>query len=786
MGRSSPPAAPFMIRSPRVRRTPAPRRSARPRAAVAPIASAALVACALVAACAAAGARAQGDAEDAFVADLLERMTLAEKVGQLVQGRGGADETGPASVAANAEAVRAGAVGSFLGVTGAGPTRRLQRVAVEDSRLGIPLLFAFDVVHGLRTIFPMPLAEAASWNLEAIENAARIAAVEATAAGVHWTYAPMVDIARDPRWGRVVEGAGEDPYLGARIAAARVRGFQGEDPARSDTLLATAKHFVAYGAADGGRDYDAADLSARELRETYLPPFEAAIDAGVASVMVAFNAVNGVPAHASRELLTGVLRGEAGFEGLVVSDYDGVRELVEHGVAADASDAAALAFAAGVDVDMVSNAYTAGLPAALETGRAAPAGIDAAVARVLRMKYRLGLFDDPYRYSDTLRERARTLTRGHRAAARRLATESIVLLSNRDGALPLTVDAIGSIAVVGPLADDARAVLGGWSMAGRAEETVSVLEGLRAALPARVDLVHERGADVRGGDGSGIGAAVRAARGADVALLVVGETPDMSSEANNRTSLGLPGTQDALARAVIATGTPTVAVLVNGRPLALEWLDRNADAVLETWFLGTETGHAVADVLTGAANPGGKLPITVPRNVGQVPIHHAARRSGRPHAPGERYVMRYLDAAFEPLYPFGHGLSYTAYEYGEVRLERETLGPGGTLGASVRVTNVGERAGTETVQLYVGDPVASVARPVWRLRGFERLALAPGESALARFEIAMEDLAFPALAWPDDDPRPVAEAGEFRVRIGPSSVAGDEAVFALDGDWRAD
>ena len=763
----------------RARRARAPSRPALALVAVAAIVAAG-------AAAIPAPAHAASTAEDAFVAELLDRMTLAEKVGQLVQGRGGADETGPASSAANASAVRAGAVGSFLGVTGAAATRRLQRVAVEESRLGIPLLFAFDVVHGLRTVFPMPLAEAASWNLEAIENAARIAAVEATAAGVHWTYAPMVDVARDPRWGRVVEGAGEDPHLGAAIAAARVRGFQGTDLAAADTLLATAKHFVAYGAADGGRDYDGADLSARELRETYLPPFEAAIDAGVAGVMVAFNAVNGVPAHGSRELLTGVLRGEAGFDGVVVSDYDGVRELVEHGVAADPIDAAALAFGAGVDIDMISNAYTAGLPAALGVGRVSIDGIDASVGRVLRMKRRLGLFDDPYRYSDTLRERARTLTRAHRAAARALATESIVLLSNRNDALPLDVDALGTVAVIGPLADDPRAVLGGWSMAGHPSETVDVLEGLRAALPPDVELVHERGAGVRGADASGIPAAVAAAERSDVALLVVGETPDMSSEANNRTTLGLPGVQDALARAVIATGTPTVAVLVNGRPLALEWLDAHAAAVLETWFLGTETGRAVADVLTGAANPGGKLPITVPRNVGQVPIHHAARRSGRPHVPGERYVMRYLDTDFEPLYPFGHGLSYTSFEYGDVTLDRETLEPGDTLVASVRVTNAGERAGTEIVQLYVGDPVASVSRPVRRLAGFERLELAPGESARASFELRAEDLAFPELAWPGNDPRPVAEAGEFRVRIGPSSATGGEASFVLGADWRPD
>ena len=727
---------------------------------------------------------AEDPAEDAFVAALLGRMTLAEKVGQLVQGRGGFDETGPASSAANARAIRAGEVGSLLGGTGAAETRALQRVAVEESRLGIPLLFAFDVVHGLRTIFPMPLAEAASWNLERIEAAARVAAVEATAAGVHWTYAPMVDVARAPRWGRVVEGAGEDPWLGARVAEARVRGFQGEDPGAQDTLLATAKHFLAYGAADGGRDYDGADLSMRELREVYLPPFEAAVDAGVAGVMVAFNTVNGVPAHASRELLTGILRNEAGFDGVVVSDYEGVRELVAHGVAEDGPDAAALAFAAGVDVDMIAALYAKGLPAAIEAGRVSVADVDAAAARVLRMKHRLGLFDDPYRYADERRERAATLTDAHRAEARALATESIVLLSNPGGTLPLDLESIGTIAVIGPLADDPRAVLGGWSMAGRAEEAVSVLEGLRSALPDGTALVHERGTDVRGGDISGIPAAARAARRADVALLVVGEDPGLSSEANNRTSLGLPGAQDELARAVLDTGTPTVAVLVNGRPLALPELHERADAVLETWFLGTEAGHAVADVLTGRANPSGKLPITIPRSVGQVPVHHAARPTGRPHVPGETYVVRYVDDEIRPLHPFGHGLSYTRFAYDRLRLDRRTLEPGGTLRVSVRVANVGERAGTETVQLYVGDPVASVSRPVRELRGFERLSLGPGESRVARFEIDVEDLAFPELAWPANDPRRVAEAGEFTVRVGPSSAEGLEGRFRLVRDWR--
>ncbi len=723
--------------------------------------------------------------ETAFVDALLARMTIAEKVGQLVQGRGGADETGPAAAGTNEAAVRAGAVGSFLGITGAERTCALQRVAVERGRLGIPLLFAYDVVHGLRTIFPMPLAEAASWNLDAIERAARIAAIEATAAGVHWTYAPMVDVTRDPRWGRIVEGAGEDPWLGARIAAARVRGFQGDDAASDDTLLATAKHFVAYGAATGGRDYDMADLSERTLRSVYLPPFEAAVEAGVASVMVAFNAVNGVPAHGNRELLTGVLRDELGFDGSIVSDYDGVRELIVHGVAADAEDAAAIAFDAGVDIDMVSGLYADGLPRALADGRTDAAAIDIAVARVLRMKYRLGLFDDPYRYCDTLRERARTLKPAHRRAARELATESLVLLQNRNDLLPLDLEG-RRIALIGPLADAARPMLGGWSMAGRADETVSILEGLRAALPDSATLTHVVGGDVRGDDTSGIPTAVEAARNSDVVVLVVGETPDMSSEANNRTSLDLPGVQDELARAVVRTGTPTVAVLVNGRPLGLEWLDRHAGAVLEAWFPGSEAGHAVADVLTGAVNPSGKLPVTVPRNVGQIPIHYAALRSGRPWTDGQRYVVRYIDSPASPLYPFGHGLSYTSFAYDELRLDTAVLEPGGSIEVSARIANTGARVGTEIVQLYVADPVATIARPVRELRGFERVTLAPGESRRVRFELRAEDLAYPVLAWPERDPVRIAEAGDFTVHVSPSSVGGLTGRFTLSRQWRAD
>ncbi|NZA27405.1 beta-glucosidase BglX [Luteimonas sp. SJ-92] len=726
-----------------------------------------------------AGARqpAPAGAEAAAVEALLARMTLEEKLGQLTQYRGRGSDTGPRVPEGGEAQIRGGQVGSFLGVYGADYSRQMQQVAVEESRLGIPLLFAHDVIHGFRTTFPVPLAEAASFDLEAVENAARIAAVEATAHGLHWTFAPMVDLARDPRWGRIVEGAGEDPHLGATMAAARVRGFQGADLAAADTMLATAKHFVAYGAAEGGRDYNTVDMSERTLHETYLPPFRAAVEAGVQSIMPAFNEVAGVPMHAHRPLIEDLLRGEWGFDGVLVSDYNAIQELMPHGVAATRADAGILGLEAGVDVDMVSGIYLEDVAAAVRDGRLDEAFVDASVRRVLRAKHRLGLFDDPYRYSDPAREKAVTLTEEHRGAARDLARKSFVLLKNEDDALPLSAGALRTLAVVGPLADDRREMLGNWVAAGRPEDVVTPLAGLREALGSDVRILHARGADIDGDDTSGFAEALEAARRADAVVLFLGESQEMSAEANNRTTLDLPGVQEQLARAVHATGKPVVAVLFGGRPLSVNWLHENVPAIMMAWFPGTEAGHALADVLLGGHAPGGKLPVTFPRNVGQVPIHYNHKNTGRPPDADDKYTAKYLDVHWSPLYPFGHGLGYTSFRYDALRVDAPRIRRGDAVEVEVRVTNTGRRAGEEVVQLYLRDDVASVTRPVKELRGFQRVALQPGESRRVRFRLEPE-----ALAVLDAGMRPVVEPGTFTVFAGGSSADTVETSFEVVTD----
>jgi beta-glucosidase len=658
-------------------------------------------------------------------------------------------------------------VGSFLGVHGAAYTREMQRVAVEESRAGIPLLFAHDVIHGFRTLFPVSLAEAASWDEAAVERAARIGAVEAAAAGLHWTFAPMVDIGRDARWGRVVEGAGEDPYLGSVMAAARVRGFQGGDLSDSLTILATAKHFVAYGAAEAGRDYNTVDVSERTLREVFLPPFKAAVEAGAESVMGAFNEISGIPMHAHDQLNNAVLRREWGWDGVYVSDYTGVMELIPHGVAADSVHAGILGLNAGVDIDMVSGIYIRHLPEAVRAGRLDEAVVDESVRRVLRAKYRLGLFDDPYRYSDEGREARLTLAPEHIAEARDMARRSIVLLRNApyEGApvLPLRKD-LRTLAVIGALAEDRRSALGSWAAAGRVDDVVSVLDGIRAAVPG-TNVVYAPGAPVEAPDRSGFADAVRLAGEADAVILVLGEHQDMSAEARNRTSLDLPGVQHELLEAVHATGKPLVVVLMNGRPLSIPWLDEHVPAIVEAWYLGVQMGPAVADVLFGDYNPAGRLPMTFPRTVGQVPIYYNHKNTGRPPAEEERYTSKYIDVHWTPLYPFGHGLSYTTFEYANLRLSRSRIEAHEPLEVSVDVANTGHRAGDEVVQLYLRDDVASVTRPVRELRGFERITLGPGETRTVRFTLGPEDLAFY-----DQQMRRVVEPGSFTVWVGASST----------------
>ncbi len=712
-----------------------------------------------------------------FVDSVLARMTLEEKLGQLTQRRGQWGATGPKVEEGGEAEIRSGKVGSFLGVFGAAITRQMQRIAVEQSRRKIPLLFAHDVIHGFRTIFPVPLAEAASWDPAAVEGAARIGAIEATAHGLHWTYAPMVDIARDPRWGRIVEGSGEDPLLGSAMAAARVRGFQGSDLRATNTMLATAKHFAAYGGAEGGRDYNTVDLAPRTLHEIYLPPFRAAVDAGAGSVMAAFNEVNGIPMHAHGDLINGVLRDRWKWNGVVVSDYNGIQELMAHGVAGDSTAAGVLGLRAGVDVDMVSGIYYGKLPAAVRAGRIPVRQVDEAVRRVLRAKYRLGLFEDPYRYSDESRERTLTLTAEHQAAAREMARKSIVLLKNQGSLLPLG-KSLGTIAVIGALASDGRSAIGSWSAAGRKEEAVTVLDGIRRAVPSTTRVLYAEGAQVEGADTSGFAKAVWVAREADAVILVLGEREDMSAEAANRASIELPGVQEELARQVHATGKPVAVVLMNGRPLAIPWLDENMPAILETWYLGTQMGPAVADVLFGDYNPGGKLPVTFPRATGQIPLYYNHKNTGRPPSE-EKYTSKYLDVPWTPQYPFGHGLSYTTFAYAAPRLSRTTMRATDTLVVEVVVSNSGSRAGDEVVQLYLRDDVASVTRPVKELRGFRRIALQPGERRALSFTLRPGDLAFY-----DQRLNRVVEAGSFTVFVGGSSAAVQEARFQVTNGAR--
>jgi beta-glucosidase len=707
-----------------------------------------------------------------FVDSLVARMTLEEKLGQLTQlpGRGG--DTGPRVSEGGEDEIRNGQVGSFLGVFGAAYTRQMQELAVQ-SRLRIPLLFAHDVIHGFRTIFPVPIAEAASWDPDAVERSARIAATEATAAGLHWTFAPMVDIARDARWGRIVEGAGEDPYLGSVMAAARVRGFQGTDLSAPNTMLATAKHFVAYGGAEGGRDYNVADISEVTLRDIYLPPFHAAVDAGARSVMGAFNEIAGVPMHANERLIDGLLRAEWGWNGVLVSDWTGVLELIPHGTAADSAAAGALGLRAGVDVDMVSRIYFRKLPPLVRSGRVAMRDVDAAVRRVLRAKYELGLFADPYRYSDTARERSTLLASDHRAAARDLARKSIVLLKNEGRALPLS-KSLGTIAVIGSLATDTRSTIGNWAAAGRAEEAITVLDGIRRAVSSGTRVAYARGADSATADTSGFAEAVRVAREADAVVLVVGEHQEQSAEANNRAFLGLPGAQEGLVRAVQATGKPVVVVLMGGRPLAISSIAETVPAIMHAWYLGTEMGNALADVLFGDANPSGKLPVTMPRTVGQLPLYYNHKNTGRPPVENQKYTSKYIDVPWTPLYPFGHGLSYTTFAYRNLRLSSATLRPGDTLVVTVDVTNTGDRAGDEVVQLYIRDEVGSMTRPVKELRGFRRITLRPGETRSVAFTLGAPDLAFH-----DSALDLVVEPGFFRVFVGTSSERVEEARFEL-------
>ena len=700
---------------------------------------------------------------------LLAQMTLEEKLGQLQQLDGEANGNFRPE---HLDLIRKGLLGSTLNVRGAQRTNQVQRVAMNESRLNIPVLFGFDVIHGYRTIFPIPLGEAASFDPSLAERSAAVAAQEANNVGLRWTFAPMLDIARDPRWGRITEGAGEDPFLGAAFARARVRGFQGNDYGGPDKILACAKHWVAYGAAEGGRDYNTTDLSEQTLREIYFPPFKAAVDAGVGTLMSSFNAINGVPASANHFTLTKVLRDEWKFDGFVVSDYTSVNELINHGVAANEEDAAAAALNAGVDMEMVSRSYNTFGPKLLQEKRLSMATIDEAVRRILRIKFRLGLFDRPY--TNEAREPNALLRPESIRLAREIAGRSTVLLKNERETLPLKKN-LGSIGVIGPLADDRRAPLGWWAGDGKEENTVTPLAGIKAKVSPQTRVLYAKGCDVVGDSTAGIQEAVNIATTSDVAVVFVGESHEMVGEAASRASLDLPGRQLELVQAIVTIGKPTIVVLVNGRPLSIGWIVDRVPAILESWMGGTESGNAIADVLFGDVNPGAKLPVTFPRTVGQVPIYYNHMNTGRPPEAENRYTSKYYDTPWTPLFPFGYGLSYTTFKISNLQLSAPQIDANGKLTVSVEVENTGRRAGDEVVQLYIRDVVASMTRPVKELKGFQRVTLQPGEKRRVEFVLGPEHLGF----W-NREMRYVVEPGEFRVMVGASSVDVIETKFFVN------
>ena len=690
---------------------------------------------------------------------LLASMTIEEKIGQLNMVAASRVVTGPGELRDLQEGIRTGRIGNLLNLWGAEETRAVQRLAVEESPLGIPLLMGLDVIHGHRTIFPVSLAEACLFAPDLWEKTARVAAEEAVEDGVALTFAPMLDVARDPRWGRIIESPGEDTWVASQMALAKTQGFQGSDLGTGG-VAATAKHLCAYGAVNAGREYASADVSERTLHEIYLPPFAAAVAAGTAAIMPAFIDVAGIAMTINAKLMQGWLRGGVGFDGVVISDYNSVAELLNHGVAADLVEAAALALNAGVDIDMTSGAYVQCLPEALSRGLVTIATIDASVRRVLKLKERLGLFDDPYRRGSTPSQPAKAAER--RDLAREAARRAIVLLSNRAEALPLSPET-KRLALIGPLAAAGGEMLGSWASAGRPEDAVSILEGLKGALPrCRID--HAAGVAIAGDDAGGIAGAVELCAGADAIVLCLGESAAMSGEAASRTDLGLPGRQRALAEAVLDLGKPVIVTLSSGRPLTLPWLFERADAVLATWFLGHEAGGAIADVVTGRFNPTGRLPVTWPRDVGQVPIFYNELPSGRPYVPGVHYSSTYLDVEPTPQFPFGHGLSYSRFALSDLRCEPTRVKADDTIEVSLAVHNESQIAGEATLFLFARDPVASVARPLLELKGVQKAVLAGGERKDVKWRLPVKDLSF---VGPNFEL--TLEPGRFEIHVGQSA-----------------
>lgn len=723
---------------------------------------------------------------------IIALMTIEEKLGQLNLPSAGEITTGQASNSDIATKIKEGKVGGLFNIRTAEKIREVQRIAVEESRLGIPLIFAMDVIHGYKTVFPVPLGLAASWDMELVEQSARIAAQEASADGIAWTFSPMVDISRDPRWGRIAEGVGEDPYLGSKISSAMVRGYQGDNLSANNTIMACVKHFALYGASEAGRDYNTTDMSRVTMYNDYFPPYKAAVDAGVGSVMASFNEIDGIPATGNRWLMTEVLRNQWSFDGFVVSDYTGVNEMIAHGMG-DLQKVSALALEAGIDMDMVGEGLLTTLEKSLQEGQVSEADIDQAVRRVLIAKYQLGLFDDPYKYSDVERAKYEVFTVENRSRARKIAAQSMVLLKNEGSLLPLKKN--GTIAVVGPLADNRVNMAGTWSVAADFDQAISIKEGLEQVGGDQVKVRYAKGANVYGdpelearvsifGKPTGrdersevelIAEAVRVASQSDVVVAVLGEAAESSGESSSLTNIELPENQRNLMKALLKTGKPVVMVLLAGRPMAIKWEQENVPAILNAWFPGTEAGLAVADVLFGDVNPSGKLPITFPQNTGQIPIYYNHKNTGRPLTEGnwfQKFTSNYLDVSNEPLYPFGYGLSYTSFEYGELSLSANSLkGDDATMTVSISVENTGEVAGREVVQLYIRDLVGSITRPVKELKGFRKVGLAPGETMEVSFEITTKDLKFYNYASPESlEMKYDWEPGDFEVMIGTSSA----------------
>ena len=737
---------------------------------------------------------------DRFLDNLLKRMTLEEKIGQLNLPVTGEITTGQAKSSDIATKIKRGEVGGLFNLKGVDKIRDVQRLAVENSRLGIPLLFGMDVIHGYETIFPIPLGLSCTWDIPAIEESARIAAVEASADGISWTFSPMVDISRDPRWGRVSEGSGEDPFLGALIARAMVRGYQGKDMSRNDEIMACIKHFALYGAAEAGRDYNTVDMSRQRMFNDYMLPYQAGVEAGAGSVMASFNEVEGVPATANKWLMTDVLRGAWGFNGFVVTDFTGISEMIEHGIG-DLQTVSARAINAGVDMDMVSEGFIGTLKKSVEEGKVSVETVNTACRRILEAKYKLGLFDNPYKYCDLKRPARDIFTKEHRAAARKIAGESFVLLKN-EGLSPtlapvLPLSPTGTSAVIGPLANTRSNMPGTWSVAAVLDKSPSLVEGLTEWVGNQGKILYAKGSNLIGDaayeeratmfgrslnrdnrtDQQLLDEALKIASQADVIVAALGESSEMSGESSSRTNLNLPDVQHTLLEALLKTGKPVVLVLFTGRPLVLNWEQEHVPAILNVWFGGSEAGPAIGDVLFGAVNPGGKLTMTFPKSVGQIPLYYAHKNTGRPLKEGkwfEKFRSNYLDVDNDALYPFGYGLSYTTFRFSDITLNRSSIGMDNELVASVTVTNTGDRAGSEVVQLYIRDLVGSVTRPVKELKGFEKIYLQPNESRTVRFTIAPEMLKFY-----NADLKFVAEPGDFDVMIGPDSRNVKTARFTL-------